>query len=145
MKDQLLSLDGASVWLVPGSAFRLNLFHFARSWWDRSLWPPEPHQFHISKQNELTSMIILPRVLFRSLWLALFSSCWSTLSLVVRYSRANSAITLRNSEGLVLLRSPGGTPRYRRNLLYLQQANHLACIYGAHIYFFSSLRHWPGV
>lgn len=38
----------------------------------------------------LTSVIIFPLVLFRSLWLARFSFCWSTRSLVVRYSRANS-------------------------------------------------------
>lgn len=44
----------------------------------------------------LTSVIIFPLVLFLSLWLARFCFCCRTLSLVVRYSRANSLMILQN-------------------------------------------------
>ena len=45
---------------------------------------------------KLTSVIIFPLVLFLSLWLARFCFCCKTLSLVVRYSRANSLMVLQN-------------------------------------------------
>lgn len=45
---------------------------------------------------KLTSVIIFPLVLFLSLWLARFCFCCKTLSLVVRYSRANSLMILQN-------------------------------------------------
>lgn len=45
---------------------------------------------------KLTSVIIFPLVLFLSLWLARFCFCCKTLSLVVRYSNANSLMILQN-------------------------------------------------
>lgn len=68
-----------------------------------------------------TSVIIFPLVLFLSLWLAFFSNCWITLSLVVRYSKANSETTLQNSFGLVSEIWCKGIPSHNKNLWNLKQ------------------------
>lgn len=64
----------------------------------------------------LTSVIILPRVLLRSRWLAFFSSCCKTRSRVVLYSRANSETMRQNSLGLVSVSRCSGMPSQRMNL-----------------------------
>lgn len=65
--------------------------------------------------GRLTSVIILPRVLFLSRWLALFCFCCSTRSLVVRYSSANSLRILLKRWTLTSLIAYGGWPRNNRN------------------------------
>lgn len=68
-----------------------------------------------------TSVIILPRVLFRSLWFAFFSICCWTRSLVVRYSKANSERTLQNLFGLDSAIRCWGIPSHNKNLRYLRK------------------------
>lgn len=59
-----------------------------------------------------TSVIILPRVLFRSRWLAFFSRVCITRSRVVRYSSANSEMIRASSWGLVRGTRCRGTPSH---------------------------------
>lgn len=66
--------------------------------------------------EKFTSVIILPRVLFLSRWLAFFSSCCKTRSLVVLYSRENSETIRQNSFGLVSWTRCSGIPSQRMNL-----------------------------
>lgn len=61
-------------------------------------------------------MIIFPLVLFLSRWLAFFSSCCITLSLVVLYSSANSDTIRQNSFGFVSCTLCSGMPSQRMNL-----------------------------
>lgn len=68
------------------------------------------------KRKWLTSVIIFPLVLLRSRWLAFFSSCCITRSLVVLYSRANSDTILQNSFGFVSCILCNGIPSHRMNL-----------------------------
>ena len=63
---------------------------------------------------KLTSVIIFPRVLFLSLWLARFCFCCRTLSLVVRYSSANSLMILQNLFMFTSRIAYGGWPIKRR-------------------------------
>ena len=63
---------------------------------------------------KLTSVIIFPRVLFLSLWLARFCFCCKTLSLVVRYSSANSLMILQNLFMFTSRIAYGGWPIKRR-------------------------------
>lgn len=65
---------------------------------------------------ELTWVIIFPRVLLRSRWLAFLPSCWITRSRVVRYSSANSDTILQKPPGFVSRICCGAMPSHSRNL-----------------------------
>lgn len=93
------------------------------------IWIPKTHFNSASALSSLvrivfTSVIILPRVLFRSLWFAFFSICCWTRSLVVRYSKENSERILQNLFGLDSAMRCWGIPSHSRNLRYLGRTRH---------------------